>query len=414
MKKTLFSACFLAGYCLSVNAQSEGLTGSPYSMYGLGITNQMSLGKSNALGRSGIALPGNTAINNLNPASYAFIFDKSFLFDVGFQSEYNHFSNKQNDENKWSFNFSNLAFGFSLSERSGIGLTLIPYTNVGYTLLGVTSNIEGSDEEFESTIIGSGGLNDLRLNYGYRLSDKLRLGASASFLFGSIQENEFFTIGSNYFEMDETTFYNGLRFGFGMQYDIVKKLSVGATVQLPVSLQGNMDRTVFKTLDGVSVIVEDEEGEDVPHFKLPTEIGFGVYFSPFEGFAVNADYKRNFWSSTNQSDNVGEYTDQDIFGIGVEYLKDTRGLKYTDRIRYRAGFTADNGYLSINNKKVSGYAITAGLGLPINARTNSMLNISYSYGQKGQLSNILIRENYHSITLNVSLEDLWFIKRKYD
>ncbi|MBC9795017.1 OmpP1/FadL family transporter [Sinomicrobium weinanense] len=414
MKKLLFPVCFSLWFGLSANAQSEGLTGSPYSMYGLGTTNQLSLGKSNALGRSGIALPGNTEINNQNPASYASVFDKSFLFDVGFQSEYNHYSNKISDESKWSFNFSNLAFAFSLSKRSGIGLTLIPYTNVGYTLLGVSSNIEGSDEQFKSTITGVGGLNALRINYGYRLSDKIRLGVSASYLFGSIEENEFFSIGSSYFEMNEDTFYNGFRPGLGLQYDITKNFSAGATVQFPVSLQGNMDRTVTKTLDGASVIVEDQEGDDVPDFKLPTEAGIGIYFSPFKGFSVNADYRRNFWSATEQTDNIGKYKDQDIFGIGVEYLKDARGLEYTDRIRYRAGFTANNGYLSINNKKVGGYAITAGLGLPINPNTHSMLNISYSYGQKGQLSNILVKENYHFITLNVSLEDLWFIKRKYD
>ena len=414
MKKIIFFACVFTCCFLAANAQSEGLTGSPYSMYGLGIINQANVGKYNALGHGGIAMPGNSGINNLNPASYASIFDKSFFFDVGFRAEYNHYSNKINDEDKWSFNFSNLAFAFSLSKKSGIGVTLTPYTNVGYTLLGVTSNIEGSDQEFESTINGSGGLNDVKINYGYLLSDKIRIGGNASYLFGSIKENEFFYIGSSYFDMNETSFYHGVRLGLGFQYDILKNFSVGGTVQLPVSLDGSMDRTVTKTLDGTSVTVEDEEGENISDFKLPTELGVGIYFTPFKGFSVNADYKRNFWSSTSQTDNIGQYEDQDIFSMGVEYMKNARSLEYIDRVQFRGGFTSDNGYLSINHKKVGGYAITAGLGLPLNTNTNSMLNISYSYGQKGQLSNILIKENYHFITLNISLEDLWFIKRKYD
>jgi hypothetical protein len=41
-----------------------------------------------------------------------------------------------------------------------------------------------------------------------------------------------------------------------------------------------------------------------------------------------------------------------------------------------------------------------------------MLNFGYSYGQKGQVSNGLIKENYHTLTLNFSLEDLWFVKKK--
>src|SRR5690606_23921441 len=118
--------------------------------------------------------------------------------------------------------------------------TLTPYTNVGYTLLGVTSNIEGSDQEFESTINGSGGLNDVKINYGYLLSDKIRIGVNASYLFGSIKENEFFYIGSSYFDMNETSFYHGVHLGLGFQYDILKNFSVGGTVQLPVSLDGSM------------------------------------------------------------------------------------------------------------------------------------------------------------------------------
>ncbi|WP_268223464.1 OmpP1/FadL family transporter [Sinomicrobium oceani] len=413
MKKIIFFAClFICSHVIS--AQSEGLTASPYSMYGLGILNQANVGKYNALGHGGIAMPGNTGINNMNPASYASIYEKSFLFDVGFQSEYNHFANKINDESKWSFNFSNLALAFSLSKRSGIGVTLIPYTNVGYTLLGVTTNIEGSDETFESTINGTGGLNDLQINYGYMLSDKIRLGASASYLFGSIEENEFFYVGSSYFNMDETSFYQGVRLGLGFQYDILKKFTLGGTVKLPVTLDASMDRSVIKTLDGVSVTVEDEEDQSITGFKLPTEIGIGVYFSPFKGLSVNADYKRNFWSSTNQTDNIGRYEDQDIFSFGAEYMKNARSLDYIDRVQFRGGFTADNGYLSINNRKVGGYAITAGLGLPLNTNTHSMLNLSYSYGQKGQLTNVLVKENYHFITLNVSLEDLWFIRRKIE
>src|SRR5690606_27570670 len=111
--------CTLAG--ITASAQSEGLTGSPYSMYGLGSLQQAGTGISNALGRGGIALHGDTGINNLNPASYASIYGKSFLFDVGFQSEYNHFENRLSDENKWSFNFSNIAMAFHGSDRSVLG-----------------------------------------------------------------------------------------------------------------------------------------------------------------------------------------------------------------------------------------------------------------------------------------------------
>ena len=52
-----------------VIAQSEALTSSPYSLYGLGIINQTSIGKSNALGYTGIGRKTATEINNLNPSN---------------------------------------------------------------------------------------------------------------------------------------------------------------------------------------------------------------------------------------------------------------------------------------------------------------------------------------------------------
>lgn len=398
---------------MGARSQSEGLTSSPYSLYGLGTINQTSIGQSNGLGYSGIAHRMDTGINNLNPANYALVPQNSFFYDIGVVGEYNNYSNRGDDESKTTFNFSNIAFAFRIANRLGAGVSLIPYSDVGYTLLGLVSNIEGSDETFESNVSGIGGLNDLGINLGYGITDQLRLGVRASVLFGNIEEKENFVISNSYFELNETTNYSALRLGMGMQYDITDKISVGATVQLPVTLTGNLTRSVSKTLDGEEIIVEDEEEDDASDFKLPMELGFGISTRFLKSFTLNADYKKNFWDATDQSESIGTYTDQDIYAIGLEYVNNSRGYKYWERIRYRAGFNYDNGYLAINNK-IDGYNITMGIGLPTGYTSNSLINLSYAYGSKGQINNILVKENYHSITLNLSLEDLWFAKRKID
>ncbi|SFC15474.1 Long-chain fatty acid transport protein [Flagellimonas taeanensis] len=399
---------------MGARSQSEGLTSSPYSLYGLGTINQTSIGQSNGLGYSGIAHRMDTGINNLNPANYALVPQNSFFYDIGVVGEYNNYSNRGDDESKTTFNFSNIAFAFRIANRLGAGISLIPYSDVGYTLLGLVSNIEGSDETFESNVSGIGGLNDFGINLGYGITDQLRLGVRASVLFGNIEEKENFVISNSYFELNETTNYSALRLGMGMQYDITDKISVGGTVQLPVTLTGNLTRSVSKTLDGEEIIVEDEEEDDVSDFKLPMELGFGISAKILKSFTLNADYKKNFWDATDQSESIGTYADQDIYAIGLEYVNKSRGYKYWERIRYRAGFNYDNGYLAINNNKIDGYNITMGIGLPTGYTSNSLINLSYAYGSKGQINNILVKENYHSITLNLSLEDLWFAKRKID
>ncbi|NDV43798.1 OmpP1/FadL family transporter [Flagellimonas sediminis] len=397
-----------------VMAQSEGLTSSPYSLYGLGVINQTSIGKTNSMGYSGIGLKSTTDINNLNPSNYSLIPRHSFFYDIGVVGEFNSYSNRGDNESKTTLNFSNLAIAFRIADRLGAGVTLVPYSDVGYTLLGLVSNIEGSNETFESNVAGIGGLNDLNFNLGYGITEDLRVGGKASLLFGNIEESETFTISNSYFELNETTNYSGLRLGLGMQWDIFDKLTFGSTVQLPVKLKGNLTRSVYKTLDGSSITVEDEEGDNVSDFKLPLELGFGISTRIKGSLTLTADYKRNEWDTTHQSESIGSYRDQDIYAFGAEFQRNPKGFKYGQRIRYRVGFNYDNGYLAINDNKIDGYIITAGIGFPVGFATNSAVNLSYAYGSKGQVQNILVKENYHALTLNLSLEDLWFRRRVID
>ncbi|MGB5434839.1 MAG: hypothetical protein WBM98_03030 [Maribacter sp.] len=413
MNKTPFFTLIVMLLALnSILAQSEGLTSSPYSLYGLGVINQTSIGFTNGLGYSGIGIRTDTDINNMNASNFALIPQNSFFYDIGLKGEYNSFSNKESDESKTTFNFANLALAFRITKGLGVGISMVPYSDMGYSLIGIETNIEGSTETFESNVNGVGGLSDLKFNLGYAVAENLRFGASASFLFGNIEEEETFYISESTFSATETTNYSGLRMGLGMQFDFSDKFTIGSTVQFPTSLEGTLKRSVIKYLDGVETTVEADESDAAADFNMPLELGFGFSAKFLESLTLSADYKKNFWSDTGQIENLGTYEDQDIYAMGLEYVKNPTSYKYNHRIRYRAGYNYDNGYLSINGIKVDGYNITAGIGLPIGQGQRSMLNLSYSYGSKGQIQNILVKENFHLLTLNLSLEDLWFQKRK--
>lgn len=413
MNKLPFLALFLTFIsAIPVLGQSEGLTSSPYSLYGLGVINQTSIGRTNGMGYSGIALKSDTEINNLNPANFALIPQNSFFYDVGIRGKYNDYSNRIYNESKTTFNFSNLALAFRIAERLGAGIALIPYTDVGYTLVGVKTNIEGSEESFESNVNGLGGMSDLKFNLGYGITDNLRFGASFSVLFGKIEEEESFQVYGSALVSTEDTNYSGARVGLGLQYDLTNKITIGSTVQLPTSLKGNVRRSVIKSLGGVEIEVEEDESDTVSDFNMPLELGVGLSANFLKSFTINADYKKNYWSDTEQSENIGTYVDQDIYAVGLEFVRNAASYKFNQRIRYRTGFNYDTGYLSLNDEKIEGYNFTAGIGLPIGRGNNSMLNLSYSYGSTGLIENILVKENYHVLTLNLSLEDLWFKKRK--
>jgi opacity protein-like surface antigen len=406
-KNNIFSLLIFL-FAFHLFAQTENtLTNSPYTLYGLGLTNDLNTGITNGLGKSGIAMKSNNAINNLNPASLGGIFSNSFFYDIGFKAEIETLNEKGNKENKASANFSNIAIAFPVTKKSGLAITLIPYTNVGYSISGIETDIEGVDSYFLTDIEGSGGLNNFQFNYGYSLTKKLRLGISSSLLFGNITQLETNYIGSSTLIIKDRNNYSGFQFGAGMQYDISKNISFGGIVNFPTKLAGKQQSTVSQSYE--SDLITDNT---LDSFELPLEIGFGFEARFDDRFIFNLDYRKNYWDATEQSDNIGHFVDQQFLGFGLQYEPDKRALDYFKRMQYRIGFNMDDGNLSISNERINNYAINFGVGFPTRENSNSMINLGYSYGSRGQVSYSLLKENYHSITLNISLEGIWFQKRK--
>ena len=73
-----------------------------------------------------------------------------------------------------------------------------------------------------------------------------------------------------------------------------------------------------------------------------------------------------------------------------------------------------NGSLSSNTfTSINDLGISFGLGLPLGNRLSN-LNLGFEYGKKGTTDNGLLEENYFNVRLSLSLNDLWFKKRKID
>lgn len=412
MNKIHYSLLILLFYTSQSLPQSNELSNSPYSYYGLGLTNKLGPGKTNALGKAGIALSSTEEINNLNPASFAAIPLNSFFYDIGMRYQQSYFTEGGVTESKSSGNFSSIALAFALSKKSGMGISLLPYTNVGYSIYGIETPIEGTESYFFSKIEGYGGLNDFKVNYGTKISDKLRIGISGSLIFGKITENEINIIGTNAIVVKKTNNHVGGRIGLGMQYDWMEKLTAGLIINSPSELFGGQVHSYSQVYEGQNL--GGSFDMDLKSFYLPLEIGIGIENNISENLTTYLDFKRNFWTQTDQSDNVGDYVDQNLLGIGMEFSPKGNRMKYYNLLKFRECFEYDTGNLEIDGEKVENFAFNLGLGLPINPKTKSMLNIHYSYGKEGQLSTTLIQEKFHLLSVNLSLEDLWVIKRKYD
>ncbi|WP_297332954.1 hypothetical protein [Flavobacterium sp.] len=407
LKKGFFTCVVI--YNVAAFSQTGNLTSSPYSLFGVGRQNELGSGKTNALGRGGFALGSESEINSLNPASFGSIPKNSFFFDLGMKNENSYYIGSNDEQSNNTSNFSNISMALAFDKKSAIGVSLFPYTNVGYNISAVTGTVEGSSDFYRSNIVGSGGLNSFHINYGRKLNDRLNVGVRGIYYFGKINEVETVNIQENKLLIDESHYYKGIQFSLGGQYKLRDNLGIGVAVNLPASLSGSKEQAVSSVIDGVESEIEAAENIKIRSYQLPTEIGIGTKYT-YKAFTFNADYKLSLWSGTNEEENaIDELTNQHFVGGGVEYLEG--GRSYFSKMRFRMGGNYDTGHMLIDGSKIRSASVTAGIGLPLSLRYNSFINISYSYGQRGQLSDMLIRENYHLVSINLSLEEIWLVKR---
>jgi hypothetical protein len=135
--------------------------------------------------------------------------------------------------------------------------------------------------------------------------------------------------------------------------------------------------------------------------------------------------KKNFWFFGAQYENKLSsgfenvflainnvtYRDANSISFGGYFIPDSSSLvSYWKRIKYRFGIKNDKKSIIVNNLPVNQFSLNLGLGLPISGL--SQANLGLEIGKIG--NDDLIKENYFSLRLGLSLNDVWFIKRKYN
>ncbi|MCP2027094.1 hypothetical protein L1276_002238 [Flavobacterium sp. HSC-32F16] len=408
--KIIFLSCFIL---VSLTSFSQSISSSPYSLYGVGSLYDSDFGPIPSMGSSGIALPSDSFINNLNPASLGFMPLNHFMLDVGGKAIATTYQSGSLTEKRNNFQFSHIAFAFPVTKNSGFSVALRPYSSSTFKISNLILPIADSQETYSLTAAGSGGLNNFDFSYGYRFGKKLTVGASAALLFGNTVDDRTFTVLNSTTTVHKRNDYNGLRAVLGSQYVIDSTFTIGTTFKLPARIKSSKVQSVETTNDGVVTVIESDVASDIDDYYMPLEIGVGISKRFKNVLNLSLDYEKSLWKDTKQSELYGDFVNQDRFALGFSYYNPKKFRKYWDRVKYFAGANFDTGYLEIDGKRVNNASVSIGLNLPIE-NTFSAFNISYSYGQKGRIANNLIKENYHKISINLSLDGIWFVKRKFE
>ena len=148
---------------------------------------------------------------------------------------------------------------------------------------------------------------------------------------------------------------------------------------------------------------------------MPMTYSIGVHIADSNRWVLGIDYSAMNWTGykgLGRTDSVGDMSYR--IGVGGELTPEPTAIrKYLGRVTYRLGFYYGQDYVYLRNTPLNYYAVTFGFGLPFR-RFTDRVNTAFEIGRRGAETNGLFRESFVKFSVGVSLNDKWFIKRKYD
>ena len=409
-----------------ISFAQEG-TSSPYSFYGIGDVRFKGTVENSSLAGLSI-VPDSIHLNIVNPAMYSSL--KLTSYAIGGTFNVNKLTTDSQSEKAQRTALNYLAIGIPMN-KLGIGFGLIPYSSVGYNLK--SNSTDANAIRTQSFDKGDGGLNKVFLGFGYQITKKLSFGADAQYNFGKINAQNIsirydaLGVPIQYASMEiNRSIANGVNFNIGLSYQSKwnNKINIFSSATFSPSTEINLTNSRYislvQTNDGVNFGQVGEAVEvSVPStkLKLPSKFTFGIGIGDTKkwiiGTEITLQSSSNFGNRFNDISNVS-YQSATKFTLGGYYIPNYKSFtNYLSRIVYRGGFRYENTGLVINNNAINDAAVTLGLGMPLRG-TFSNVNLGFEYGNRGTKSGGLVNENYMNFSVGLSLNDRWFVKRKYD
>src|SRR5690606_1032903 len=240
-------------------------------------------------------------------------------------------------------------------------------TDARYAVEGIVN--PGRGDEYERRLVGSGGLGELSATLGARLAGgHLGLAVRGGIISGTMRE-EFerdFTSGvyDDSRDLLRTRMENANPISLGMQARVNDRISAGAFYDLSSTLD----------LESILRTTTDVQLRETAEFELPAAYGAGVSVRALPRYQVSFDVVQRLWSES-------EFRSRDGRSAGFRNLKDTvrigvglirlqeREQTMRDpvlrRALWRAGLTYATLPIESSGETVSEWAITGGIGLPI-------------------------------------------------
>ncbi len=459
VKNTLIKlAVAIAAFVIpaTASAQSSSINAfSPYTMYGIGEINTPGTLAMRSMGGIGVAMRNARMVNTLNPAAYSLTPRKSFLFSMGLEGQnyYNYQTVKQENKslNKQSayntFNLHDIAIQLPLGKRIGFGLSLMPYSSVGYRISyrrpyvptdPVQSNIGATQYSYE----GSGDITEVKFGIGMQIFKNVSLGIAAQYYWGDIDRlfsTTFLPItGEGTFSSTtgvDNYSVSTLKGQIGLMWDIIttekRALTAGVTFDFGGDIKPDKSSKVTTGSLHETIVVSDTTQL---RMVLPRQLTLGTTYQTGK-WLVGVDYTFQNWGGKNKgtSNTLGEnaadnfavsYTNTSTIKMGMEFTPARYDVRhFLKRCSYRAGFRYGNYHQTFGGEKLHQYSLSLGIGIPVRFLGSSAVDVGVEFGRRGynlakELG--LVRQQYVKFSVAFSLfagsenGEYWFMRPKYD
>lgn len=401
---------------------SQTGTTSPYSYAGLGEVNFRGTHVNRFMG--GLEIYNDSIHANLsNPSSYAKLKLTNYTLGLNYRINNMIGANETKSIASAGLNYIGVAMP---TKYFGFGFGIIPYTSVGYKL-SYLENVN-DNENILNLFEGEGGINKTFFSIGFRPLKFLSLGVTLNYNFGKIRyETGIFqdqvTLGT---VLENISSISGLDLKLSTQLEIPIKDALELQAMLSYTPEANLISTNSRFYNTRSFLSTNNFGENVEislidfglkrtNITIPDIISFGFGVGKerkwFAGVQYTMNAMQNFSHEFISLPNVG-YENAYQFSLGGFFIPDYSSItSYWKRIVFRMGFRHELTGILINNFGLKETGVNFGFGLPLAGFSNT--NIGFEYASRVADSKTY-KENFWSFRIGFSLNDKWFIKRKYN
>ena len=404
---------------------------TPYTFYGIGNLNTGGSTAAGTMAGAGAAIRSATSFNGINPASYSVAAEQAFLFSFGMQGQNDYLKSNSYRSSHNAFNINDISLQFRIAEKLGFGLSLTPYSTVGYKVSFTDiSSVMAESGTVTYSYMGSGGLSRLKAGLGWQPFRNFSVGANMLYYLGTIKrisESAISDIVSSSIEyrtvrITDRRQANTFNVEIGMQYELPlrggRAFTVGAVYEPKRNADLNHTRQIISENSYSSEIIFDLS--DKARFDLPHKIVAGIGYRT-DKLTLGADYDYQRWKGALDNEGIGnggQFISTDMHNIraGFEYTPNRYDIRQMmKRWTYRGGLRYGNTYYRMDGRKITECAASIGFGAPLQRGSFTAVNFGAEVGRTGTLSRGLSRDTFVKIYLgfNIFVTQEWFVRHRF-